>query len=149
MEINGIAHVILTVRSVPRSRAFYRALLAHLGLTEIVDSDTYLYWVGGRTAIGIRPASPELATDAFDQGRPGLHHVCFRCRSRDDVDSIHRSVVDLGAKVVHAPEEGPWVSGYYSVLFEDPDGIRFEANYVPGKGVLAEGAKRGDAALNF
>ncbi|MEO7736314.1 MAG: VOC family protein [Kofleriaceae bacterium] len=147
MEINGIAHVILTVRSVAASRPFYRALLAHLGLTEIVDSATYLYWVGGRTAIGIRPADPGLAAERFDQGRCGLHHVCFRARSREDVDSIHELVVGLGARVVHAPEVGPWVPGYYSVLFEDPDGIRLEANYVPGKGVLAEGAKRGDAAL--
>lgn len=35
------------------------------------------------------------------------------------------------------PEEAGWVAGYYSVLFEDPDGIRLEVNYVPGKGVLA------------
>jgi catechol 2,3-dioxygenase-like lactoylglutathione lyase family enzyme len=149
MEINGIAHVTLTVRSVSASREFYRGLLAHLGLTEIVDSDTYLYWVGGRTAVGIRPASPKFTEDSFDQGRPGLHHVCFRCRSRDDVDSVHRLVVGLGAKVVHAPEEGPWVPGYYSVLFEDPDGIRFEANYVPGKGVFEEGVKRSDVGRDF
>ena len=28
-------------------------------------------------------------------------------------------------------------AGYYSVLFEDPDGIRLEVNHVPGKGLLA------------
>ena len=28
--------------------------------------------------------------------------------------------------------------GYYSVLFEDPDGIRLEVNHVPGKGLLAQ-----------
>jgi hypothetical protein len=27
------------------------------------------------------------------------------------------------------------------VLFEDPDGIRLEANFVPGAGVLAPGVK--------
>ena len=27
---------------------------------------------------------------------------------------------------------------YYSVLFEDPDGIRLEINHVPGKGLLAK-----------
>jgi len=149
MEINGIAHVILTVRSVAASRPFYRALLAHLGLTEIVDSETYLYWVGARTAIGIRPAAPAQSAERFDQGRPGLHHVCFRARSREDVDSIHALVVGLGAAVVHGPEDGPWVAGYYSVLFEDPDGIRLEANYVPGHGVLAPGATRNDAACGF
>jgi hypothetical protein len=38
--------------------------------------------------------------------------------------------------VVHAPEDGPWAKGYYSILFEDPDGIRLELNFVPGKGNL-------------
>jgi hypothetical protein len=27
-------------------------------------------------------------------------------------------------------------AGYYSSCFEDPDGIRIEANFVPGKGHL-------------
>ena len=45
----------------------------------------------------------------------------------------------LGGKLVHPPEDGPWASGYYSILFEDPDGIRLEINFVPGKGNLAEG----------
>jgi hypothetical protein len=36
----------------------------------------------------------------------------------------------LGYTYVHStvrgPEEGTWAPGYYSVLFEDPDGIRLE-----------------------
>jgi hypothetical protein len=43
--------------------------------------------------------------------------------------------------VVHPPEEGRWAPGYYSVLFEDPVGIRLEVNHVPGKGVFAEDAE--------
>jgi hypothetical protein len=38
--------------------------------------------------------------------------------------------------IVHPPEDGEFAPGYYSVLFEDPDGIRLEINYVPGKGLL-------------
>ena len=33
--------------------------------------------------------------------------------------------------------------GYYSVLFEDPDGIRVEVNHVPGKGHLGPGGRLG------
>ena len=47
----------------------------------------------------------------------------------------------MGAIIVHGPQEGVWAPGYYSVLFEDPDGIRLEVNHVPGAGLLAEGAK--------
>jgi hypothetical protein len=35
----------------------------------------------------------------------------------------------------------PWAPGYYYVLFEDPDGIRLEVNFVPGAGLLADGAQ--------
>lgn len=144
MEINGIAHVILTVRDVRASAPFYRALLAHMGLTPIVDTDAYLYFVGGRTAVGLRPVETAAAPphDAFDQGRVGLHHVCFRARTREDVEGVHALVSSLGARIVHPPEEAGWVPGYYSVLFEDPDGIRLEVNYVPGKGVFDPGVTR-------
>jgi uncharacterized glyoxalase superfamily protein PhnB len=50
-------------------------------------------------------------------------------------------LVEIGAKVVHPPEDGPWAPGYYAVLFEDPDGIRLEVNFVPGKGLLATPGK--------
>jgi catechol 2,3-dioxygenase-like lactoylglutathione lyase family enzyme len=146
MEINGIAHTILTVRDMATSRPFYRALLSHFGLAQIIDSDGYLYFVGGRTAVGIRPAAGAIAQDRFDQRRCGLHHLCFRARSREDVDSVFALVTGLGATVVHVPEDGPWVPGYYSVLFEDPDGIRLEVNHVPGKGVFEPGVVRRDDA---
>ena len=43
----------------------------------------------------------------------------------------------MNATIVRAPEKGPWAPGYYSVLFEDPDGIRIEAVFIPGSGNLA------------
>ncbi len=38
-----------------------------------------------------------------------------------------------------AERDERWAPGYYSVLFEDPDGIRLEVKFVPGTGLLAEG----------
>ena len=45
----------------------------------------------------------------------------------------------MGATIIRGPEEGTWAPGYYSVLFEDPDGIRLEMCFVPGAGVLEVG----------
>ena len=45
----------------------------------------------------------------------------------------------INAKVVRGPEERDWAPGYYYVLFEDPDGIRIEVNFIPGAGLLKEG----------
>jgi len=137
VEINGVAHTFVTAGDFARSRAFYAQLLPFLGMRPVLDGDGVYYCVGGRTAFGVRAADEAQRGERFDQGRPGLHHICFRVRSREGVDELHDFVSDLGATVVHPPEEGPYAPGYYSVLFEDPDGIRLEANFVPGKGLLA------------
>ena len=136
MEINGIAHIFLTASNFERSREFYRKLLPFLGLKPMIDSDAVYYRVGGRTAVAIRAPSPEYAGAAFEQSRIGLHHLCFRARERADVDELHTFLVSLGANIVRAPREDNFVPGYYSILFEDPDGIRLELNHVPGKGLL-------------
>ena len=136
MEINGIAHVMLTVSNFEACLPFYEELLVFLGLRPVIKADGMLYCVGGRTAVGIMKADEQYRSERFVQPRVGLHHVCFRARERADVDAVHDLLVKRGAKIVHAPEDGPWAPGYYSVLFEDPDGIRLEVNHVPGKGLL-------------
>ncbi len=139
MEINGVAHVFLTVGDFERSRAFYRKLLPFLGLKPVMDAAGTYYCVGGRTGFGIRSASREHAGERFDQRRVGLHHVCFRVREREEVDEAHAFAVSIGAATVHPPKEDDWAPGYYSVLIEDPDGVRLEFNHVPGQGLLAPG----------
>jgi len=75
------------------------------------------------------------------QQRVGLHHLCLRARSREDVDRVAVLLKEINATTVRGPLEGSWAPGYYYVLFEDPDGIRLEVNFVPGDGVLAAGAR--------
>ncbi len=134
-----MAHVNLTVSQFEEARAFYTKLLPFLGMKLVFDGDGMLYHVGGRTALAIQRASKEFASERFQQLRVGLHHVCFRARSREDVDACAEFLREIGATIVRGPLEGGWAPGYYYVLFEDPDGIRLEINHVPGHGVLAEG----------
>lgn len=138
MEINGIAHIFLTAANFKRAREFYSKLLPFLGLTPVIDSGEVYYCVGGRTAVAIRAPSAEHEGAAFEQSRIGLHHLCFRARERGDVDELHGFLASIGTKIIRAPREDQWAPGYYSMLFEDPDGIRLEINHVPGKGLLTE-----------
>ncbi len=138
-RLNGIAHIQLTVTDIERSIPFYRRLLTSMNMTLVSDTPTSLYGVGGRTGITISPADSAHRGESFDQRRPGLHHFCFRMRSREDVDELHAIAQEIDAKIVHPPQQDGFAPGYYSVLFEDPDGIRIEANYVPGQGLLAPG----------
>ncbi len=146
VEINGVAHVILTVSAWDSCRPFYEALLPFLGLERVFAGDEFIYYVGGRTAVGVYRCDEKYAAQRFVQGGIGLHHVCFRCRSRADIDSVHAFLKTQPITIVHGPEEGPWAPGYYSVLFEDPAGIRLEVNHVPGKGVLDKDAGFNPAA---
>jgi catechol 2,3-dioxygenase-like lactoylglutathione lyase family enzyme len=141
MQINGVAHIILTVSNFERAVPFYEKLLSFLGLKQVFKGEELLYYVGGRTAVGISKCEDRFEAERFVQRRVGLHHASFRARRREDVDEFHDFLKKLGAKIIHPPEEGGWAPGYYSVLFEDPDGIRLEMNYVPGEGLLAEGVK--------
>ncbi len=139
MKLNGIAHIQLSVSDMERSRVFYRRLVELFEMMTLIDSDDYFYGIGSRTGLAISPAAAERVGEGFDQRRVGLHHVCFRARSRADVDEVHRVAVEMGARIVPPPQEDAWAPGYYSVLFEDPDGIRLEVNFVPGRGHLDRG----------
>ena len=143
VNINGLAHVILTVTQYTKSRSFYTRLLPAFGMTLVHDGPDFCYHVGGRTAIGIRKCDPEFQDEQFQQYRVGLHHLCFRARSREDVDTTAKLAAGLGAKLVRGPEVREWAPGYYYVLFEDPDGIRLEVNFVPGTGLLKQDTKIG------
>lgn len=134
IDINGIAHIQLSVRDFAACRAFYFALCHEtFGMSIQYDQPDCFYCIGGRTGVMITPAEKP---EPFHQRRAGLHHLCFRARSAEDIDRLHARLIEIGAKIVHAPEQGAWARGYYSVLFEDPEGIRLEANYVPGRGNL-------------
>ncbi|HZL00827.1 MAG TPA: VOC family protein [Caulobacteraceae bacterium] len=139
MEVNGVAHVFITAGDFPRVRAFYRQLLPFLGLKPVMDAGGTYYCVGGRTGFGVRARPAGGAPERFDQSRVGLHHVCFRVREREEVEEAHAFLVSIGTAIVHPPQDDEWAPGYYSVLFEDPDGVRLEINHVPGQGLLAPG----------
>ena len=138
MQLNGVAHIQFTVTDFARARAFWAPLLELFEMQVLLDTETYFYCIGSRTGIAISPADAEHADEAFDQRRAGLHHLCLRARAREDIDEIHAFVLKLGATIVHPPQEDGFAPGYYSILFEDPDGIRIEVNHVPGRGHLKD-----------
>ena len=140
-QISGIAHIQLAVSSMARSVPFYEKLLHALEMVTVMHRPDFFYCVGGRTGVAISPAAPEHMREAANQRRPGLHHLCFRAKSRADVNAIHAVALELKANIIRAPLETGWAPGYYSVLFEDPDGLRIEANHIPGKGLMDASGK--------
>ncbi|HWD26813.1 MAG TPA: VOC family protein [Rhizomicrobium sp.] len=143
MQINGVAHTFITAGDFAAARVFYGKLLPFLGLTVVADTHNTFYCVGGRTGFGIHAPSAEYRGQRFKQGSVGLHHHCWRVRMRGEVDEAHAFLVSIGATIVHTPQPDNFAPGYYSVLFEDPDGTRLEINHVPGVGLFAPGTRIG------
>jgi catechol 2,3-dioxygenase-like lactoylglutathione lyase family enzyme len=148
VEMNGIAHIQLSVNDADRCLPFWERLCHFFEMTTLIKGEGVLYCIGSRTGILVRATPADKRDTAFDQDRAGLHHFCFRARAREDVDAVHRFITgELAAHVIHPPEEeNGFAPGYYSVLFEDPDGIRVEVNHVPGKGHFGPEGRLGSGA---
>lgn len=141
LNINGIAHIALSVKNISKSKGFYNTLLPFLGLTRVHEGEKSIYHVGARTGIMIQQIDENLDSVNFNQNNIGLHHFCFRARERKDIDLLGNKLKEMKAVIIRGPMEGNWAPGYYYILFEDPDGIRLEVNYVPGEGVLDKNNK--------
>ena len=89
VELNGIAHIQLTVNNPGTCLPFWEKFCAFLGMQTLIRNDDTVYCIGARTGILVRAAPPEKRGKQFDQWSAGLHHFCFRARSREDVEAIH------------------------------------------------------------
>ncbi len=123
IEVNGMAHVILTVSRYDEAKAFYSKLMPALGLECVFDGSDMCYFVGGRTALGLQPCKPEHAGERFVQGRVGLHHICFRARSPEDVDRVEAFLDEMDAHIVSRAQGGPWAPGYYTPTPRRPEKV--------------------------
>ena len=141
ITIKGIAHFQLTVNDLQAAMPFYEKIFSFMGMIPTVKAPNGLYMIGGQTAIGITRSDDTHRDDQFDRRRVGLHHLCLRATSRADIDALHVFLLENDVHVVYPPQESDVAPGYYSVLFEDLEGIRIEVNYVPEKGHFVDVSK--------
>lgn len=112
-----IGYVTLGSNDLPRSSAFYDALLGELGAKRVMDFPGFIVW-------GTDLASPSVAIcnpynkEAATVGNGGM--IALHCTSREDVDRLHAKALALGATDEGAPgERGP---NFYAGYFRDLDG---------------------------
>ncbi len=139
--ISGIAHIALTIVNINKSKIFYKELMPFLGLNIIHESKKSIYFVGSKTGILLQEPVIKAKSKTFSQNNIGLHHFCFRGKSRNDILLIEKKLKSIRANIIRGPSDGDWAPGYFYILFEDPDGIRLEVNFVPKKGVLEKNVK--------
>ncbi|MBF95696.1 MAG: hypothetical protein CFH34_01508 [Alphaproteobacteria bacterium MarineAlpha9_Bin4] len=136
IAINGIAHIALSVKCLKISKVFYMELMPFLGLNIVHESNKSIYFIGSKTGILIQEIEKKKILSMFSQNNIGLHHFCFRAREKKHIYLLEKKLKSIKANIVRGPVNGTWAPGYFYILFEDPDKIRIEVNYVPNKGIL-------------
>ena len=133
----SLSHLDLTVTDLERSVAFYDRVLGRLGYrrTDDVGAGAPCWAIsvpaGGTFTIALKPARPESRPTSYDRYAPGLHHFAFHADGREDVDALHRFLLEIGATIFDPPAEYRYTPGYYAVFFADPDGIKLEVVFEP------------------
>ncbi len=116
------SHVFMGVSDFDRALAFYRPVMAALGLQERF-CEPERPWAGWHAEGGQRPlfviARPFEGVQAPGNGQM----VAFAARSRNQVDDVHQLATSLGGADEGAPGLRPdYHAHYYGAYFRDPDG---------------------------
>ena len=111
-------HIGLPVTSLDKSKAFYTAALAPLGMSLLGESDNHAaFGIGHMPYLSIRLAERVA----------GSTHVAFLADSRAQVDAFHLAGINAGGTDAGAPGLRPdYHEHYYAAFVRDPDGHNIE-----------------------
>jgi len=118
-----IGYVTLGTNDIERAAAFYDELLALVGASRMMESETFIAWA-------VSPETPALSvTRPFDGSPASVGNgtmVALAAGSRETVDAMHEKALELGGKNEGSP--GPrGDSGFYAGYFRDLDGNKLNA----------------------
>ena len=128
MQLQGIAHVAVTVTDLERSKEWYGRVL---GWESVMDGggEGVRFSVGpiaGAALLGLRQYDATAATD-FDPTRVGMDHLAFDGGTADALHGWEERFDELGI-----PYDPVQETPYGHVLnFKDPDGIALEIYAAP------------------
>lgn len=122
-----IDHVGFAVTNLGRSRAFYDAALAPLGIALIMEVGPEHTESGG-TAVGYGKDGKPFYWIG-DNERPGEGtHIAFAVPTRAEVDAFYEAALAAGGRDNGAPGiRAHYHPNYYAAFVLDPDGINVEA----------------------
>jgi glyoxylase I family protein len=118
----GFAHVVLTVTDLERSIAWYEKLF-DVAPDHVSQDQTFSVaaWHFDDRTVALH-CFGDSNGERFDERRPGLDHLAFSCRDREELEKWASRLEHLGidrSEIIEAP--------YGSALaFRDPDNIALE-----------------------
>jgi catechol 2,3-dioxygenase-like lactoylglutathione lyase family enzyme len=125
LEITMLDHISLGVSDLERSRRFYDAALAPLGLVRTVDFEGRGSDYGAMAGqFGVEFTITVETGVSPSRGT----HVCFRAPDRVSVRAFHSAALVAGGHDDGAPGiRAQYHPDYYAAFVVDPDGHRIEA----------------------
>ncbi|MFC7517423.1 VOC family protein [Herbaspirillum sp. GCM10030257] len=129
-EVAGLDHIYIAVSDLRRSELFYDRAMTTLGFHKnsfTLKGDPHIQYFNRHFGYVLRPARTARKHDNY---APGVHHLCLRVNSIDDVINAAKALKEAGVDAhpaKHFPEYAP---DYWATFFSDPDGLRLEiTNY--------------------
>lgn len=122
-----IDHIGLTATDIARSRAFYAAALAPLGIALVMEITPEMKGTPG-SALGYGREGKPFFWIYGDAPAGGEVHVAFPVPDRAAVDAFHAAAIAAGGRDNGAPGLRPhYHADYYGAFVLDPDGHNIEA----------------------
>ena len=129
-EVIGIDHIYVSVSDLVRAEAFYDAVMGILGFRKnsfTIDGDPHIQYFNRHFGFVLRPARNPRAHDPY---AAGLHHLCLRVDTPEDVANVALELRAAGIEATVPRLYPQYASDYHAVFFSDPDGLRLEVtNY--------------------
>lgn len=129
-EVIGIDHLYITVSQLERSEAFYDVVMEILGFRKKpfqLDDEKHIQYYNRLFGYVLRPARSGASHDSY---APGLHHLCLRVESAQEVEEAASRLKEQAIHVSEPKLYSEYAADYFAIFFSDPDGIQLEiTNY--------------------
>ena len=113
-----IEHIGIKVKNLEESHNFYQPLLASIGVGVTFKTPQCIaYGSEGKPSFEIY-SSNEISSAV---------HIAFHASDQGQVDTFHKTGLDLGAKDNGPPGYKDYFPGYYAAFIIDPNGHNLEA----------------------
>ena len=126
-NVTGIDHIYITVSSLAQSEPFYdRVMVEALGFrknTFTLAGSAHIQYFNRHFGLVLRSARSERKHDPYS---PGLHHLCLRVDSADEVLAAATQLRGAGIEATEAKLYPEYAPDYWATYFTDPDGVRLE-----------------------
>ncbi len=123
-KLNGLAHLVIRVRDMDRSIAFYRDVL---GLELVADYKWMAFFNSPGSDRSHELGLMRLGPDAPgpEQDRVGLYHFAWQVDELKQLEDFHRHAVEQDVHIVGYGDHG----NSFGVYLSDPDGNEIEVFY--------------------